>query len=331
MPKYLILRFSSIGDIVLTTPVIRCLKQQVSGAEVHFLTRKSFESVVSNNPYIDKLWLFENSATEIAEQLKNEHYDGIIDLHHNARTQMLKWTLRRPSFSFRKLNLEKWLSVNLKINRLPDLHIVDRYLETVASLGVKNDGKGLDYFINKTDRNTQQRLPASHREKFIAVAIGAQHATKRLPEEKLIRICNRLKYPVILLGGKSDVETGANIARACGSNVLSLCGQLSLNESAAVIESAEVLLTHDTGLMHIGAALRRPVVSVWGNTIPAFGMTPYYGTDKVDHTIFEVGGLSCRPCTKIGFAKCPKGHFKCMMDQDEKSIAECVMLFSENN
>jgi len=166
MPKYLILRFSSIGDIVLTTPVIRCLKQQVSGAEVHFLTRKPFESVVSHNPYIDSLWLFENSATEIAEQLKNEHYDGIIDLHHNARTHVLKWTLRRPSFSFRKLNLEKWLSVNLKINRLPDLHIVDRYLETVASLGVKNDGKGLDYLDRKSTRLNSShewisRMPSS--------------------------------------------------------------------------------------------------------------------------------------------------------------------------
>ncbi len=324
MPKFLILRFSSIGDIVLTTPVVRCLKQQVPGAEIHYLSRKSFEPVLRHNPYIDRLWLFDSSPGELARELKEEKYDAVIDLHHNIRTLRLKWSLNRPAFSFNKLNLEKWLRVNLKWDRLPDVHIVDRYLKTVSSWGVLNDGKGLDYGISDSDRRVLDRLPESHRNGYVAVAIGAQHATKRLPTEKLIGICRKVSRPIILLGGKEDERTGAAITEAVGPNVISYCGKISLNESAALVERAAVVLTHDTGLMHIAAAFKRPVVSVWGNTIPKFGMTPYYGSQEITQQRFEVSGLSCRPCSKIGFEKCPKGHFQCMTKQDEEGISSSV-------
>ena len=138
MPKFLILRFSSIGDIVLTTPVIRGLKQQVPNAEVHFLTKSAFEPVLKHNPYIDKLHIFSENPVECLKELANEKFDAIIDLHHNQRSFWVKRKLRSTStFSFRKLNIEKWLLVNFKINRLPALHIVNRYLETVKSFGVK--------------------------------------------------------------------------------------------------------------------------------------------------------------------------------------------------
>lgn len=324
MPKFLILRFSSIGDIVLTTPVVRCLKQQVPGAEIHYLSRKSFEPVLRHNPFIDRLWLFDTSPGELARELKEEKYDAVIDLHHNIRTLQLKWSLNRPAFSFNKLNLEKWLRVNLRWDRLPDVHIVDRYLKTVSSWGVLNDGKGLDYGISDSDRVVLDRLPESHRNGFVAVAIGAQHATKRLPTEKLIGICRKVTRPIILLGGKEDERIGAAITEAVGPNVISYCGKISLNESAALVERAAVVLTHDTGLMHIAAAFKRPIVSVWGNTIPKFGMTPYYGDVDIPQQRFEIAGLGCRPCSKIGFEKCPKGHFRCMMNQDEEGISSSV-------
>ncbi|MEY4594087.1 MAG: hypothetical protein RIQ47_497 [Bacteroidota bacterium] len=325
VPKFLILRFSSIGDIVLTTPVIRGLKQQVPNAEVHFLTKSAFEPVLKHNPYIDKLYTFSENPDECLKELADEKFDAIIDLHHNQRSFWVKRKLRSTStFSFRKLNIEKWLLVNFKINRLPDLHIVDRYLETVQSLGVKNDGKGLDYFLSENDRSVAERLPESHSKSYVAVAIGAQHGTKRLPVEKLIGICRQLQQPVILLGGKEDAENGKRIAEASGAHVLNGCGQFSLNESAAIVASAHSVLTHDTGLMHIAAAFKRPIVSVWGNTVPQFGMTPYYGDAKIPNRIFEVDGLACRPCSKIGFNGCPKKHFRCMYLQDENAIAEAV-------
>jgi len=210
--------------------------------------------------------------------------------------------------------------VNFKWNRLPDVHIVDRYLETVSSLGVKNDGKGLDYFITATDEQAVQRLPESHRQGYVALAVGAQHATKRLPEERLMALCKSIDRPVVVLGGKEDVAVGDKLA-ASNRHVFNGSGKFSLNESAALVKHARSVITHDTGLMHIAAAFKRPIVSVWGNTVADFGMAPYYGTAVIANRQFEVTGLKCRPCSKIGYDRCPKGHFRCMNDQDIPAVA----------
>ncbi len=313
--KILIIRFSSIGDIVLTTPVIRCVKEQLNNAEVHYLTKQSFESILISNPYVDKLHLLEDKLSNTIKALKAEKFDYIIDLHNNLRTRLIKTQLGVKSGAFDKLNIRKFLLVNLKINILPAKHIVDRYLETVSFLGVKNDGKGLDYFFNK-DYNIDNLLPSSH-QNYIGLVIGAQHATKRLPTSKLIEICKSIQHPVVLLGGKEDASRGQEISDAAGNHVLNACGKYSLDESAFLVQRAQKIITHDTGLMHIAAAFNKPIVSVWGNTVPEFGMYPY----KVsDHKIAEVKGLKCRPCSKIGYKKCPLGHFKCMNEQNVGSI-----------
>lgn len=319
--KFLIIRFSSIGDIVLTTPVIRCLKQQLPDAEVHYLTKFSFHKVVAANPYVDKFYCLNNDWDLLMHELKEENYDCIIDLHHNLRTLKLKKALKVKSFSFNKLNVEKWLLTNLKINRLPDIHIVDRYLETLKSFGVKNDHKGLDYFIPKEEEIKQNDLPHSHHLGYIGIAIGAAHATKRLPLHKLKELCAAIGHPIVLMGGPEDAATGEQIASLDNIKIYNACGKFSINESADLVRKAKLLITHDTGLMHIASAFKKPVISIWGNTVPAFGMTPYYGNSPVTSSMFQVSGLGCRPCSKIGHDKCPKGHFKCMEQQDVQQIA----------
>lgn len=317
--KILIIRFSSIGDIVLTTPVIRCVKQQLNNVEVHYLTKKSFESILNSNPYVDKLHLLEGKLSKTITELKAEKFDYILDLHNNIRTRLIKLQLGVKSKSFDKLNLKKFLLVNFKINTLPSLHIVDRYLETASFLGVKNDGKGLDYFFKK-EHTLETLLPLSH-QNYTGVVIGAQHATKRLPTYKIIEICKLIDKPVVLLGGKEDAERGEEIRLATGDHVFNACGRYSLDESAFLVKQAQKIITHDTGLMHIAAAFDKPIISVWGNTVPEFGMYPYKVTT---HIIMEVKGLKCRPCSKIGYQKCPLGHFKCMNEQKTDFIKEVV-------
>lgn len=318
--KILLLRFSSIGDIVLTTPVIRCLKEQVPGCEIHFVTKESFRPVLANNPYIDRIHSFADDISTLYATLREERYDRVIDLHNNSRSFLLKRALKIPAVSFRKLNIEKWLLVNLKIDRLPHMHIVDRYMETVAGLGVTNDGKGLDYFIRPEDESILDRIPPTHRSGYTVVVIGAKHPTKKLPAEKLAELCKGLAGPVVLLGGPEDKADGDLLAASSGGHVFNACGMGNINESAAIVKHARLVITHDTGLMHIAAAMKRPVISIWGNTVPAFGMTPYYGDSNIHSVIAQVDGLSCRPCSKIGFTKCPKGHFSCMMNQDLPGI-----------
>lgn len=315
MPKFLILRFSSIGDIVLTTPVVRCLKQQVKDAEVHYFTKKSFASVLQHNPYIDKRYFLEDSLAPLIEELKREKYDYIIDLHHNLRTLFIKSRLGVKSYSFDKINIEKWIAVNLKVNRLPDKHIVDRYMETVSSFGVQNDGKGLDYFISADDEKVLELLPPEFKDGYTGIVIGARYATKRLPPEKLISICRKIAGPIVFLGGKEDASREYRIINALETPVFGACGKFSLNQSAALVKHARRIITNDTGLMHIAAAFKKEIISVWGNTIPAFGMTPYL--PGANSKILEVKNLYCRPCSKLGYEKCPKKHFKCMRDIDE--------------
>ncbi len=324
MAKFLIIRFSSIGDIVLTSTLIRCLKQQVAGAEVHFITRNSFQSVLQHNPYIDKLWTIEKEIDEILPQLQKENFEEIIDLHHNLRSLRLKQQLKVEAHSFNKLNLEKWLLVQLNINRLPAKHIVDRYLETLAHLGVKNDSKGLDYFISANEKVNMQRLPESHRQGFIAMVIGAKHATKIMPSGKLAKIISLLNLPIVLVGGVEDKEKGEEIVRLAGNLVYNSCGEFKLSESASILDQSQLVISHDTGLMHIAAALKKPIVSLWGNTVPEFGMYPYLPQQKEQSVIMEVKGLSCRPCSKIGYDKCPQKHFKCMNLQQEEIIVAAV-------
>jgi ADP-heptose:LPS heptosyltransferase len=333
-PKILIVRFSSIGDIVLTTPVARCLKQQL-GAEVHYLTKERFRPVLEANPYIDVLHTIKKSVAEAVPALKAARFDYLADLHGNLRTLQLKLALGIPGASFSKLNLEKWLLVRTKADYLPRLHIVDRYMAVVHKLGVRYDGQGLDYFLPK---DTEMDVRTLFEKKgyagywdgrFAAFAIGAAHATKRLPAGQVAEVCRRLSWPVLLLGGPEDREAGEAVTRQAGPHTVSACGDLSLNQSASAVSRSALVISHDTGLMHIAAAFRKPIVSVWGNTVPAFGMTPFY-PDGMDLNItLERDGLPCRPCSKIGYSHCPKGHFSCMAEQDTRAIAAAASYWME--
>ena len=309
--KFLILRFSSIGDIVLTTPVVRCLKQKYPGAEVHYFTKIQYRMLLEENPHLDRLWLLDGNLSTLLPELKRENFDCILDLHNNIRTLRIKLVLGVRSYSFPKLNAQKWLLTNLKINVMPPVHIVDRYLATVAPLGVRNDERGLDYFIPYRDEVERDWLPPTHRAGYVAYAIGGQHATKRLPVARMIELCRKINYPTILLGGKEDAEAGEEVRLALGDALIfNACGKCNLNQSASLVRQAEVVFTHDTGLMHVAAAFRKKVYSIWGNTTPLFGMYPY----RTPHVVLENNGLACRPCSKIGYAKCPQGHFKCMRE-----------------
>jgi ADP-heptose:LPS heptosyltransferase len=311
--KVLVVRFSSIGDIVLTTPVIRGLKKQL-GAEVHYLTKSNFQEVLAANPYIDQIHLLNHTNwSEIVSKLKAEKFDYIIDLHHNVRTLKLKLALGVKAFSFDKLNIQKWLLVNLKINRMPALHIVDRYLACVKSIGVNKDLQGLDYFIGTNDEVLLSSLPIAFQNGYIGLVIGAQHFTKRLPKEKLNELLQRLTQPVVILGGPTDAELAEVLSKIAPNRIYNACGKYNLNQSASLVKQAQKIICNDTGLMHIAAAFQKEIHLLWGNTIPAFGMGPY-AIENAYH--YEVPHLNCRPCSKIGFQQCPKGHFHCMNQQD---------------
>jgi heptosyltransferase-2 len=307
--KVLVIRFSSIGDIVLTSPVIRALHEQID-AEVYVITKDVFAGIYRNNPHVHKVISIKTNVNEAKSELESIKFDFVVDLHHNMRSAQVKRICKSESSSFPKLNIQKFLFVKLGVNLLPDTHIVDRYFETVKTLGVKNDGKGLDYFIAPNNVVSPEILPVSHRNGYVAVVAGAKFATKELPIPKLIEVIRRLNKPVVLLGGKDEIPKGEKVTAECGSQVFNACGKFNLDQSASLLKQSEIVITHDTGLMHIAAAFKKKIYSVWGNTVPEFGMYPYLPGDG--SKMIEVTGLGCRPCTKLGYDECPLGHFKCM-------------------
>lgn len=318
--KLLVLRFSSIGDIVLTSPVLRCVKEQLKDVELHVATKATFADLVRYNPHVDRVHELKDDLHALITDLKKERFDAVIDLHHNLRTSRVKRALGVKAYSFPKLNIEKWVMVNLKMDRLPKQHIVERYLGTVAQLGVKNDGQGLELFIPVEREVSLDTLPAAHQGGYTALAIGAAHATKRLPSHQLIKLAALIEGPIVLIGGKEDQVVARNIVSATGGRVFDVTGKYDILGSASLIRQAQRVIAHDSGAMHIASAFKRPVMSVWGNTIPEFGMGPYIPTHPTRAHIAQVN-VGCRPCSKIGYEHCPQGHFRCMEDQDLRAIA----------
>lgn len=317
--KILVLRFSSIGDIVLTSPVVRCIKTQMPGVQLHFLTKKSFGFLLESSPYIDHLHTFEKDIDEVVEEIKSQNFDLIIDLHNNLRSKRLLNALGVDYHAFPKLNIQKALATTFKIKGfLPKLHIVDRYFETIKSLPVKNDHLGLDYFLPTQDQiNIAKTFPELGNSPFIALVAGGSYFTKQIPNVVIERFVVESTLPVILLGDTKDgIRT--KIISDNHPHVINACGRLNFHQSASMIKQAEFVVSSDTGLMHVAAAFKKKVISVWGNTIPEFGMGPYLPDER--SKIIEVEHLKCRPCSKLGYNECPAGHFNCMLMIDVKQM-----------
>lgn len=316
---------------MLTTPVLRCLREKYPNAQIDYLIKESYKDILSSNPYIDQIHLFKGDLKQTIRQLRNVPYDFIIDLQKNLRSKRILSALKIPSFTFPKLNTSKWLLVQLKTTEImPDISIVDRYFKAVKKLKVENDQKGLDFFIPEHAITKQEDIPLGHINGFVACVIGGTYFTKRFPVEKWIAFAAVCPFPMILLGGPEELEASREIEQSHPHKIYNACGKFSLLESADLLKRSRVVVTNDTGFMHISAAFQKPIVSLWGNTVPEMGMFPYYGGHNLKQypskksIIIEVKGLSCRPCSKIGFEKCPKGHFKCMLDIDVMKVVEAV-------
>lgn len=328
--KFLVIRFSSIGDIVLASPVLRCLKKQVITSEIHFLTRTSFKIVTEANPYIDRFFYYDNNIRELIEQLKAERYDYIIDLHNNLRSGKIRRALGVKAFTIDKLTFEKFLLTWFGINIMPGRHITQRSLDTVLKLGVTDDGGGLDYFIPDKDLIREKDIPASHLAGYIAIAIGASYFTKKLPVHQLRSLCAAIDHPIILLGGKEDRENGELIAEVDGDRIYNACGKFNLNESADLVRRSRLVISHDTGLQYIASAFNKPTLAIWGSTSPKLDVEPYFAKQilvsakEVPYENILVKGLRCQPCSKYGNKKCPLGHFKCMEQMDINYIVSRV-------
>ena len=318
--KILIIRLSSIGDILLATPFIRQTKKKFPQARIDFIIKNEFKDLLEFNPHIENLYTLDlkNDSAALKEMkniLRANSYDVIFDLHNNLRSNFLRRGCgAKKTRKIYKSKLIQILLLYLNINIYKDIIPISiRYLEVGADFNIKDDDKGLEIFWDQdTINSVDKKIEFEKKDSFICLAPGAAHFTKRWPKEHFKELCEivekKTNFKIVLLGGEADKKLGNYLSQ--DNHVYDYTGKLSLLESANFMSRAKALVTNDTGLMHMGTAVDIPVLALFGSTVQAFGFFPFRGKSKV----LEKNDLSCRPCTHIGRPTCPKDHFKCMYE-----------------
>lgn len=306
---------------MLTTPVLRALRSHFPHAHIGYLTKAHFADAIAHHPAIDTLHLYKGNLRQTLKELKAVGYDHVVDLHRNVRSFLLRTELAIPYTTFPKANDRKLLMTRLKL-RLEVPHIVDRYAEAIRPLGAELDEQGLDfYYPTALDAWAQ----AAVQEKWAgtqpyALCLSASYTTKRWLPEYYRTYLEQTEQPVILLGGKAEMALAQELCQGLPEGrVWNTVGHTSLLQSAALLRPCTHLITPDTGMMHIAAALQVPSITLWGNTVPQFGMYPY----RAPHVVVEEQ-LGCRPCSRLGHKSCPRGHFACMRALTPQRVAQAV-------
>lgn len=270
---------------------------------------------MEHNPSIHQVHSIDSNVSEILPALRNHNFDYVVDLHKNLRSKKIVSSLKLRTYTLDKKSVDRWLLVNLKIDRLKGNHIVDRYFSAVLALEVKNDGRGLELFLPPSMDNTY-KLP----DEYIVLVVGTKHKTKDIPVVLQNNIIQALELNVVLVGGKEHEATAEKMEHSAGC--INLVGKTSLLDSAAIIKKAKLVISPDTGMMHIAAAFSRPLIAIYGSTASSLGFTPYMPQNISSFEIVEDNSLSCRPCTKMGRDTCPKKHFNCMNNLNYRTIVE---------
>ncbi len=305
--KILLIRFSSIGDIVLCSAVVRCIRQQLPSASIHFVTKAQYAEVIAGIPHIDRVHYLENDLVDLIRRLRQEQVDYVLDLHQSIRSMLVRYALGVPFSAYHKATFSRLKYVFFTRAAKPVRHIALRYIDTAASLGVEDDGKGLDYSLSDAPFPADFPFAALSYRVWV---LGAKFRTKALPADKIIQAMTGYAGAMVLVGGTDVMEEASRIQRAFPA-IYNACGRLRWDESVRLIRDAEMVYANDTGLMHVAAALKKKLHVFYGSSVPEFGFEPYH-TDWTNH---GVSGLWCRPCSKIGFDQCPLGHFHCMQRQ----------------
>ena len=339
--KTLIIRFSSVGDIVLSSLLVRTLRHRFPQIHIDFLLKSEYADLVRYNPHVNRVIEFPAGGSfddlfRLRRAIRSERYDLIVDIHNSIRSRLLSPGAGR-TVRVDKRKVARWLLVNLKRDFYPSCGgapgVAERYLETVQPFGVLDDGGGLEVHVPPEIQERvghilqgQGILPGSQ---AIGICPSAKHANKMWLKERFAEtaaaLARRHKTPVLLFGSAEEAPRCGEIAAMTEAaspavRVVNLAGSLSLLETAAAMDHCGVVVTNDSGLMHIAAARKRRLVALFGPTVRQFGFFPF-GTTS---TVVEHPALSCRPCTHIGLPDCPRGHFRCMRELESKTVIEAA-------
>ncbi|MDI6767512.1 MAG: lipopolysaccharide heptosyltransferase II [Bacteroidota bacterium] len=337
--KILIIRFSSLGDIILASPLIRNVRTTYPNAEIDFLVKSEYADVVKFNPHLSNVIELKTNEKEelrwLKEEIRRRRYDLIIDIHNSLRSRYLRlFTGGRFITSVNKRVIRRFLLVNFKWNIYHNtLSTAERYLETVKRYGVNDDGNGSEIFLPKdtitTTKSIMERFKLEKYDIVLGIAPTARHFTKRwLPERFVefgVEFSKQYLSKMFIFGTKEEHDYCEDIAQMmntrAGTNVAeNLAGKLTFLETAAALDYCKIVVTNDSGLMHLAGARKKKVVAIFGSTVKEFGFFPH----RTEHIVVEKQNVTCRPCSHIGLASCPKKHFRCMKDISVDDLFDAV-------
>jgi len=334
--RILIIRLSSIGDILLSTPFIRQVRTTYPTAQIDYIVKDIYKDLLQHNPHINELYRvnLDNESKELPElknTLKNRAYNVIFDLHNNLRSNYLRRYVSAGAVcSIQKGKIKQSLLVWFKINLYnKEISIPSRYLTVARDFGVIDDKNGLELYWEKDTINSAEKKAMAgglqRDEPYICFAPGAGFFTKRWPKEKYKKLTDLIQQDsqvkIVILGGEQDQKIGLFLNDQI--SIINLSGQLTLLETAHVISKGKMIVSNDSGLMHMATAVRTPVLAIFGSTVKELGFFPY----RAESVVIENSDLSCRPCSHIGRHKCPKGHFKCMEDITPEQVYDELKRF----
>lgn len=303
MKKILIIRFSSLGDIILSFPLINALKKEYPESEIHYLTKSVYKTILELNPAISKIILFNGQPLgELKSEIKNDGYDLVLDIHKNFRSILLTLFSGLNVKRYRKDTIKKFLLVKFKINLFKK--IIPVYKKYIKAVGEEFTKKFSHYTATELEFDRTRKYDFN----YIVIAPSSKHFTKTYPKEKFVNYIKASSFKIILVGDEStkDKEICDQIENE--TNAINLCGRLSYNELANIIFNSEYVVTNDSAILHFSEMLGKNVKAIFGSTVKEFGFFPQLENSLV----IENKNLKCRPCTHIGLPACPLGHFKCM-------------------
>ncbi len=329
VPDVLAVRFSSIGDVLLTTPLLRAIRRRHPGGRITVLTKAAYAPLVGDNPHVDEVISFrpDQPLPGLAAPIRAAGYTHLLDLHDNLRSRVLRALVPGPWHGYPKYRAARALLIHGKRDRYP-VHrpVAERYFAAARDLDVRPDGEPPEFFLGETAvREAAAWLETAGlgaTRSLVAVAPGAAHATKRWPVEHWRVLVDRIVgagMDVVVVGGATDADVADAVAAGRGSRSRTAAGQFGLQVTGAALRRAKALVSGDTGVMHMAASVGTPVIALFGPTVEAFGFFPY--TTRAE--ILQVD-LSCRPCSSQGGPTCPLGHHHCMLHLTPDSVYEAV-------